>query len=112
MASRYTNRAVATNKDENYKHLLEDRNIRFVKQYRTGTLRHPTASEIADLDTVAHVWKVGDRYYKLAHEYYRDSTLWWVIAWFNQAPTESHLKLGDPIQIPLPLDRVLGLFDV
>tara|TARA_R110000824_G_scaffold138078_2_gene302746 strand:- start:60 stop:287 length:228 start_codon:yes stop_codon:yes gene_type:complete len=75
-------------------------------------MRHASPQDIMGLDMIGHTWKVGDRFYKLAQEHYGDSTLWWVIAWFNQTPTESHLEIGDGIQIPMPLDKVLGIFDV
>tara|TARA_R110000824_G_scaffold194061_7_gene376581 strand:+ start:66 stop:404 length:339 start_codon:yes stop_codon:yes gene_type:complete len=112
MASRYDNRTIAKNSDELYRELFEDRNIRFVRQFRTGTLRHPTVSEITTLELAGHIWSVGDRFYKLAQKHYRDPTYWWVIAWYNQKPTEGHLELGETIQIPTPLERVLGYLDV
>ena len=54
----------------------------------------------------------GDRFDLLAHQYYGDSELWWVIAWYNQTPTESHVELGDVLQIPLPLHKVLSSMGV
>jgi len=55
---------------------------------------------------------VGDRYFKLAHRFYGDSKLWWVIAWFNKKPTESHVDVGDLILIPTDLYQILNIFDV
>ena len=55
---------------------------------------------------------MGDRYFKLAYEYYGDSKLWWVIAWYNQKPSEADVKNGDTIFIPLPLDKVLSALRV
>lgn len=110
--SRYDNRKIATNDNELYEDFFIKRNINFIKQYRTGTLRHPTVEDVLTLETVGHIWKVGDRFYKLAQQHYDDPRLWWVIAWFNQAPTEHHLKLGDSLQIPFPLERVFGILEV
>ena len=45
--------------------------------------------------------------FKLASKYYDDPTMWWVIAFYNQKPTEFHLKLGDLVYIPVPLETVL-----
>ena len=42
-----------------------------------------------------------------AHEYYGDSRLWWVIAWYNKTPTESHVSLGSVLSIPNPISKVL-----
>ena len=54
-----------------------------------------------------HVWSVGDRYYKLAIDNYGDASYWWVIAMFNQRPTEANWTVGEVVQIPLPLERFL-----
>ena len=44
--------------------------------------------------------------------YYDVAELWWVIAQFNQKPTDSHYSLGDVVYIPLPLEKVLTLYGV
>lgn len=107
--SRYEGKEVASNTDQFY---LELRDKKIIYQYRTGTLQHPTPAQIMQLQLTGHVWKVGDRYYKLAHEHYGDSRLWWVIAWFNRAPTEGHLKLGDTIQIPHPIAKIVSFYEL
>ena len=56
---------------------------------------------------VRHIWKSGDRFFKLASRHYGDPELWWVIAWFNKIPTESHAKKGQVILIPKPIAKVL-----
>lgn len=112
MVSRYDNRLIGINKTSQYREFLLDRNVNFIRQYFSPNLRHPTDSEVLDLDIIGHEWRVGDRYYKLANEFYGDSKMWWVIAWFNQKPTESHVELGELIEIPLPLDKILALLDV
>jgi hypothetical protein len=33
--------------------------------------------------------------------------MWWVIAWFNRMPTESHVELGEIVVVPLPLAKIL-----
>lgn len=112
MVSRYDDRPVGINRTEQYQDVLDDKNLNHIKQYFSPKLRHPTAEEVSNLELVQHEWKVGDRYFKLANQYYSDSKLWWVIAWFNQRPTESHVTIGETIEIPLPLDRILKLLRV
>ena len=107
--SRYSTQQVFINNRELYKEFFDERGVNYIRQFRTGKLRHPSIEEIATLERVSHVWKVGDRFYKLAHQYYGDSRLWWVIAWFNLRPTEGHCRTGDVLRIPLPLDRVLNM---
>ena len=36
-----------------------------------------------------------------------NNELYDVIAWFNKAPTESHVKIGSVVSIPKPIQRVL-----
>ena len=81
MASRYNNARPFINNNELYEEFFEDGDVNYIRQYRTGMLTQPTG----------------------------DPTLWWIIAWYNLKPTESHFKIGDLVYIPLPLDRVLSV---
>jgi len=108
VGTRYDNRFILTNDLEEYSKVLEQRGVKLIKYYSTGLLRYPTVKEIQQLKQIQHIWTTGDRYYKLASEYYGDPTLWWVIAHYNQKPTEGSLELGDVIYIPLPIGQVLG----
>ena len=91
-----------------YKEQREARNVRSVNHYSSPNMSYPNATQMAKITSVNHVWKQGDRYYKLAHKHYGDKKLWWLIAWFNLAPTESHLVTGQRIRIPLPLEAALS----
>tara|TARA_R100000152_G_C6716149_1_gene142867 strand:+ start:290 stop:604 length:315 start_codon:yes stop_codon:yes gene_type:complete len=72
-------------------------------------LTHLTASDINrhGITTIKHTWKVGDKMQKLASKHYGSSTLWWVIAWFNRSPTDSHIDIGATVYIPTPLGKVI-----
>ncbi len=107
---RYDASNIRTNDNKLYKELLDARDIKKVKQYVSPRFSQLTVEKRASLDKVTHIWTHGDKLYKLAHKYYGDSTLWWVIAWYNQTPTESHINLGDQLQIPLPLERILSYY--
>lgn len=109
---RYSNRIRVLNDSERDRQSLNDRGVRQIYQYPTPKLAHPTPTQIATLNSVEHIWTTGDRFFKLANEYYSSSQMWWVIAWFNQKPTEAHMSAGDSIQIPLPLERVLSFLEV
>ena len=110
--SRYDNRILFNNRLEQYKSTFDERGVKQIRHYSLGSLKHPTAKQIRNLELIDHVWSLNDKYFKLAHEYYSDSKFWWIIAWFNQKPTESDLELGDVIQIPLPLDKVLSYMEL
>ena len=109
MSIKRMSRGVVRNKEELYKETLKQRGVKHIDHYPTAKMHHPTVEEMEDIETVGHVWKTGDRYSKLAYQYYGDSELWWVIAWFNQKPTDSHNPLGDTIFIPTPLERVMTI---
>jgi len=108
MSSRYNGRKKLTNTKRFYEEYMEERGLKKIRHFNTPKMRYPKPETIAsELTRIAHVWKSNDMYWKLAADHYGDSHLWWVIAWFNKKPTESHVKLGDIIQIPFPLDIVL-----
>jgi nucleoid-associated protein YgaU len=112
MTSRYDSREIGINQTKQYKRILKKRNVKFIRQYYTPTLANPSIEDVMKMDEVGHVWSIGDRFFKLAHQYYGDSELWWVIAWYNQTPTESHVEIGNVLQIPLPLEEVLRALGV
>ena len=107
MGMRYQNRFIRINAEPLYETFFRDRGVPYINQYGTPEMRYPTSEEISKLELIGHIWKMGDRYYKLAHQYYGDPKLWWIIAWFNQKPTEGFLSLGQLIHIPLPLEKIL-----
>mgnify|MGYP003119950231 FL=1 len=102
---RNRNRFVFLNNDASYKNLLENKNISDLQQYGTKTL--PDIQKISGITYGTHVWKTGDRYSKLADQYYQRPELWWVIAHYNKKPSESSVNLGDVILIPTPIDAIL-----
>ena len=59
------------------------------------------------------VTTVGDRLDSLAYSYYRDSTLWWIIAMANNNITKGSLFPipGTQLRIPTNLGAILTLFD-
>jgi len=110
MTSRYDNRTTAINNLPMYRSLLKKRGVKFIRQFKTPSMHFPTDKEMGKIREVDHTWKAGDRFFKLADKFYSDPTLWWIVAWYNQSPTESHLFTGQVIQIPLPLDVIRPMF--
>jgi len=55
---------------------------------------------------------VGDRLDSLAYNYYRDPTLWWIIAMANNNATKGALypQPGTQLRIPLNTNGILELF--
>ena len=105
--SRYVNDKIITDDSEYYNFLRKKRKIKAIQYYGTKKMKHPSVKDRAKLMSNNHIWKYGDRFYNLAHSYYGDPSLWWVIAWYNAIPTESDIKIGDVIRIPLNAENVL-----
>lgn len=113
MGSRYSNRIVAINNHPFYRKYLKDSRDRdYIEQYRSPSFLALTEGQIANLTIVGHIWSTGDRYWKLSSIYYGDPNYWWAIAFFNNAPTEGHVKIGSIVDIPTPLETVLQYMKV
>tara|TARA_R100000231_G_scaffold139095_1_gene119215 strand:+ start:5330 stop:5665 length:336 start_codon:yes stop_codon:yes gene_type:complete len=50
---------------------------------------------------IEHIWSHGDKLYKLAHQYYGDKNSFWLIALFNNKPTDADYRYGDVVLIPV-----------
>tara|TARA_R100001594_G_C3954876_1_gene243907 strand:- start:424 stop:759 length:336 start_codon:yes stop_codon:yes gene_type:complete len=107
MAQRYDTRKIFFNEEPFYDEVFEERGVKGIRHYASAILKYPSLRDMRDLTLKNHVWVVGDRYYKLAISNYGDASYWWVIALFNQRPTEANWTVGDVVQIPFPLEKVL-----
>jgi nucleoid-associated protein YgaU len=105
--SRYDGIPTFINKKDLYQNLLDRRDVKHIKQYESVKYKYPTQEQINSLSIISHVWKRGDRLYKLAYKHYGDPKLWWVIAWYNKKPSESMYVLGDTVSIPFPVERAI-----
>lgn len=99
------------NKEELYEEFFDERDVNFIVHYRTPKWTPLDAEARSQFATTKHVWKMGDKWWKLASEYYGDPKLWWVLAWYNQSPTEASVKKGQIVYIPRPLNSVLSFFN-
>ena len=107
MGNRYDDRSILINDEDIYEQIIDEKHLKYIRHYGSPTFSYPKVRDIQKLTKVRHVWSTGDRFYKLAIQYYGAAQYWWVIAMFNQKPTEAHFKLGDIVYIPLPLQEVL-----
>jgi nucleoid-associated protein YgaU len=98
---------VITNDSEFYKELIERRGVKKVEHYTTPRMRHPSIAERTATKTTTHIWKYGDRFSNLSHQYYGDVRYWWVIAWYNGVPTEAEVSTGDVMEIPIDIQQAL-----
>jgi len=80
---------------------MKNRGVKYISQYATPKFltMNEDLREFVNVELV--IWQIGDKFWKLADKHYGDSTLWWVIASYNLAPTEAHLDIGDTVYIPI-----------
>ena len=92
------------NDSDFYSELIESRGRESIEQYESKRF---DIDPNAKVKIIEHVWRRGDRYYKLAAEHYGDIGYWWLIALWNKKPTEADINFGDFIYIPTPLSDAL-----
>ena len=99
---------VFENKSDLYKEWRDKVGFEKVDHYGMIRFGDPRMEDfLQKINTVNHIYKTGDKLGKIAHKYYGDPRYWWVIAWFNGRPTDFHCKVGDTIEVPLPLTEAL-----
>jgi nucleoid-associated protein YgaU len=108
--SRYDSSDIGINEEELYEEFFEERNVKRIEQYRTPNFPILTAQVRGRFSKSYHTWTMGDSFWKLAAKYYGNEQLWWVIAWYNEKPTESHVKPGGTLVIPYPAEEVISYF--
>ena len=108
---RYNGRGVFINDEMSYKESLFDkRDIKQMVQYETARFYYPTVAERQNMNVSTINWTATSKLYNLAHQFYGDSSLWWIIAWYNQKPTEAHFSIGDIIHVPNNYTQIMGYF--
>ena len=110
--SRYNRETVYSSEESNTELVRKMRKLKRIIHYGTSTLYHPDIVDRMALKTDTHIWKYGDRLYNLANKYYNNPELWWIIGWYNGAPTEAHLTKGDVIEIPINLESIATMLGV
>jgi nucleoid-associated protein YgaU len=107
--SRYKKTRKLFNDLPEHKELFDARKIKHIKHHETTRLKDLTPEDIQSVVMVPHTWRQNDMFWKLAHKNYQDANYWWIIAQFNQKPTEAHVENGDTILIPTPLRMALKI---
>lgn len=108
---RYDKRDIVLNDLLEYQPLFENRGIKHIEHYKMGTLTFPTQEEINKFTLKKETWKRGDSFWKYAAKHYDErGELWWVIAFFNNTPTDAHVIIGQLIYIPLPYQKVIASY--
>ena len=101
MPTRYTNTKIVGNDNEFYSSIRRGR--KKIRHHQTPRLRNPARRQRGALQTATHIWKYGDRFYKLANDYYGDVRYWWVISKANPDKVKRDSFFINPgLQIRIP----------
>jgi hypothetical protein len=106
--NRNIDRAIINNKDFLYRRKFFNKGVTNINQLETSYLTYPSVESIQGFDIIAHIWKQGDSIEKLASQYYGNPSYWWILALFNQKPTEQHFTVGENVYVPTPLYSFLN----
>ena len=101
---RYTGRKIAINDLEEYEFLLEKRGRKEITQNEFFELNRDFTK--ANFKVQTHIWTQGDKLYKISAQYYGDIKFWWLIALWNNGPTDADYIMGQKIQIPYPISEL------
>jgi hypothetical protein len=109
MASRYDKRRIFNNGRLIYYDYIIDRGAPgFIRQYVSPLFHQISQGDYNNLSVAEELWTMGDSLSKLAGKYYGSGTYWWVIAYFNNKPTDAHFKVGDTVYVPTSLTDALA----
>lgn len=109
---RYKNRKPKFNNSNLIQKVLDIKNIQGIRHYVSPKFKIPTYLDRIDIQTVGEVWKRGDRLSKYAERYYLDPQLWWIIAMYNNKPTDAHFSIGDVFYIPTDLNNLFKYMEI
>ena len=87
-----------------YDKMLEDRGVRSINiliyQYQNKVY-------VDQFRRYKYIWKKGDNLFRLSNKFYNTKDYWWIIAFCNRKPTDSHFEIGDEVFIPTSASDVL-----
>ena len=109
---RYKNRQIKFNNNELIQKILDIKNIKGIRHYISPDIKMPTYLDKINIKTVPEIWKRGDRLSKYAEKYYTNAQLWWIIALYNNKPTDAHFKIGDIFYVPTDLNNLFQYVEI
>ncbi len=75
-------------------------------RYKSTTLYPQIQRKNSD---ITYYTKFGDSYGSLAHKYYQDNSLWWIIAKANEGfKGNIKFKVGEKVTIPMEIGGIIS----
>jgi hypothetical protein len=105
--NRYINFRKIINNQESFSEIFENRNIKQLEQYILNNYKYPLPKEIDNLTLIPIEWKMGDKLHKVSDAFYGSPNYWYILALFNNTPTDYDISIGQTIYIPKPLELVI-----
>ena len=92
-----------------YSKILKNRGVLNTTIMSTAVMRDPLLL-VSDPSVTEKsiLWTQGLKMWKIAADNYGDGRLYWVIALYNNKPTDAHWKVGDIVHIPFPVEYVVS----
>ena len=107
---RYQNTPFFINRLPLYENVLEERGVKQIAQYRTSTYTALTTAQKKSISEKQIMWQAGERLDKISSREYGDARYWWIIARYNNKPTDAHFEGGDTVLVPHPLGLIAGYY--
>ena len=105
--SRYRKRKIATNDTLRNDEIFEKRGVEIIEQYTTPKFKNPSQKILDSITYTEHYYVAGQRMFKLSQQQYGDHQYWYIIARFNNKPTEAHIRDGEVLKIPTNLQQAI-----
>jgi len=105
-------RGLMENFNPGYREIFDRRGEKTLTHFTSPHVPAPTNEFLETLRIETFTWHSNYKMWKLAADEYGDPSYWWVIAWFNNKPTDAHFSLGDVVYVPFPLEKVLSFYGV
>lgn len=107
--NRYKLTPIMENTSKKYEEIFQEKNVSKIYHLTTNSFAD-ISNDINLFDYTYHIWTANDKLTILAHRYYNDTRLWFLIALVNKVPNDFYLNVGDRLIIPFPVEKVLSYY--
>lgn len=83
----------------------------FITKRDPPTYPRKTRALRSMVNETLYVIQANDNWYKIAHRFYGNKDMWYIIAWYNKIPSDTLLKTGETLTIPASPEVVLNFME-